>query len=171
MTREELFTQAGQSLKPCVSELFDFEGCFFWNLYNVSLNEYLPKNIYDKIIDINKFQDWLFRYSSLYKDFYSIYRDDYPNFFCDTKQVQEIYFWRAQWIYHGLAKWNFNSKSHYTINDHSVQLYTNLNTTNELREKIKSLGIVEIENQIQIKHYLMWIQLYNLINFQLLYDN
>lgn len=166
MTREELLTQAEESLKPYVSELFDFEGCFFWDLYNISLNTYLPKEIYNKIIDLNGFKEWNFQYSSLYKDYYSIYRDDYPNFSCDAKQVQQIYFWRAQWIYHGLAKWNFNSKSHYTISDHSVQLYTNLNTVDELKEKIKQFGI-NIENNIKIKHCPMWIQLYNLTSYDI----
>lgn len=166
MTRKELFIQAEESLNFCVSELFDFEGCFFWNLYDISLNEYLPKEIYNKIIDLNGFKEWNFQYSSLYKDYYSIYRDDYPTISCDQKHIQQIYFWRAQWIYHGLAKWDFNSYSHYHISDLSIQLYTNLNTVDELKEKIKQFGI-NIENNIKIKHYPMWIQLYNLINYDI----
>lgn len=171
MTREQLFKEAKKELNLYINMQFDFEGCFFWNLYNIPLEEYLPKTIYNKIVDLNGFQEWIFKYSSLYKDYYSIYRDDYPNFFCDIKQVQQIYFWRAQWIYHGLAKWDFNSNSHYIINDLAVQLYTNFISVNELKEKIKQFGINIIEQTIQIKHYLMWIQLYNLINYQLLYDN
>lgn len=164
MTREELFTQAEQSLKPYVSESFEFEGCFFWNLYNVSLKEYLPESFYNKITDLNGFQNWLFKYSSLYKDYYSVYRDDYPYLHCDTKQIQQIYFWRAQWIYYGLAKWDFNSESHYIINDLAVQLYTDLKTVDELKEKLTQY---KIEQKIQIKNFSMWIQLYNLITFQL----
>lgn len=166
MTRNQLLNEAQENLIPYISEQFDFEGCFFWNLYNISLKEYLPKEIYNKIIDLNRFKEWNHKYSSLYKDYYSIYRDDYLNVSCDQKHVQQIYFWRTQWIYNGLAKWDFKSSSHYYINDLAVQLYTNLNTVNELKEKIKQFGIT-IENNIEIKHYPMWIQLYNLINYDI----
>ena len=170
MTREKLFQNAQKDLEPYISKIFNFEGCFFWNLYNTPLIEYLPEKIYNKINDLDGFLKWLDKYSSLYKDYYSVYRDDNPNFFCNLKQIQEIYFWRAQWIYHGLAKWDFNSNSHYIINDLSVQLFTNLISVNELREKIKQLGINTIEQEIQINHFPMWIQLYNLINYQIQND-
>lgn len=166
MTREQLFKEAQEDLIPYISELFDFEGCFFWNLYNIPLSEYLPKEIYNKILDLNGFQKWLNKYSDLYKEYYSKYRDDYSNFCSDLKYIHQIYFWRAQWIYHGLAKWDFNSESHYIINDYAIQLYTNLKTVDELKEKIKTYG-VNIEDKIQIKHTPMWIQLYNLINYDL----
>lgn len=169
MTRKQLFKEAQESLGPFISEPFDFEGCFFWNLYNISLIEYLPEEIYNKINNLGGFLKWLDKYSSLYKDYYSIYRDDNPNFFCDLKQIQEIYFWRAQWIYHSLAKWDFYSNSHFIINDFSIQLYTNLNSVQELKDYIKRFAI-DIESKIQIKHYAMWIQLYNLINYQLQID-
>ena len=43
--------------------------------------------------------------------------------------------------YNGLAKWDFNSASHYYINNLAVQLYTNLNTVDKLKEKIKRFVI------------------------------
>lgn len=170
-TRHELLQEAQNALEQYVSEYFDFEGLFFWPIYDIPLEEYFPKEFLDKIIDRDKFEKTLIKYSKLYKEYYSIYRDDYPNLYCDFIKIQqEIYYWRAKWIYNGLAKWDFYSNSHYIINDLAVQLYTNIQSVEEFKDLWKKY-YTGIEKRIQIKNFSMLVELENLINYQLVHDN
>lgn len=172
--RKEIFENAQKDFSTCTTKLSndDLEELFFLPAKVFDVNEYLKTkpNWFNKITDWDLFSELLEKYYIIYKDYYSVWRDETPNMHCDyIKEIYTMYYLRARWIFLGLAEWD-DSLHHYKINDLAVQLYTNIQSVEEFKDLMKKYGW-SVDKHIQVKHFAMLTELEHLINYQLIHDN
>lgn len=172
--RKEIFENAQKDFSTCTTKLSNdnLEELFFLPAKVFDVNEYLKTkpNWFNKITDWNLFSELLEKYYIIYKDYYSIWRDETPNVHCDyIKEIYTMYYLRARWIFLGLAEWD-DSLHHYKINDLAVQLYTNVQSVEEFKDLMKKYSW-SVDKHIQVKHFVMLTELEHLINYQLIHDN
>lgn len=139
---------------------------------SISIESILINNFQDKDFkkfakiylngNLNDLWKWYIKYSKLYTDccnkcinnsgFHSLW----------IEQILLFYYLRNKWIKLSFAKWDDNEPTHFIINDLVVQLYTNLNTVDELKAYIMR------GEDPEIKNWNMYIELSQMINFQLM---